>query len=58
MAMLHFGPFAGELKRNFAITEQGAIQAAANGATLFMMPELALTGYDFVPSLGTGWIAE
>src|SRR5690606_20482797 len=54
VAMLHGGPVAGEVKRNFAISEQCAIQAAAKGATLFMMPELALTGYDFVASLGGG----
>lgn len=54
IAMLHFAPAAGSLATNMAWIEQAA--AAAAGADLLMMPELAVTGYGFAAVMGSAWI--
>lgn len=55
--MLHFAPLGGCLEHNFELIELAAEQAAEGGAALLLTPELALSGYDFVPTIGTSWIA-
>ena len=43
--VLQFGPVLGDVEANAATIEEGLLAAAEDGVDLFVVPELALTGY-------------
>jgi 5-aminopentanamidase len=56
IAFLHLAPLPSDLATNRRAIENAIIQAAQQGATWILTPELAVCGYTFADTLGTGWI--
>lgn len=56
IALLHLAPIPGDLTRNRRLVETAVTTAARLGATWIITPELIVTGYTFVDSIGTEWI--
>ena len=56
IALLHLEPQPGDLARNRRQIETATTMAAQAGADWIITPELAVTGYDFVPRIGSDWI--
>ena len=56
IALLHIAPKTGEIDQNRRLIEQGVAAASAAGAQWAITPELCVSGYLFLKSIGTGWI--
>ena len=56
IALLHLAPIPGDLTRNRRLVETAVTTAARLGVTWIITPELIVTGYTFVDSIGTEWI--
>src|ERR1700753_1510756 len=57
VALLHLAPKAGDLAYNRLLIEQAIVKSAAEGCDWIVTPELAVSGYTFVPVIGTAWIS-
>ena len=58
IALLHFSPLTGELKKNTRKVSSAMKLAKEHGADWFVTPELSLTGYYFNDVIGTEWLKE
>jgi len=56
IAFLHISLVPGDIKRNRYVIVEGVKHAAAQGAQWIIAPELAVSGLQFVPIIGTDWI--
>ena len=56
IAFLHIAPKTGDIDHNRRLIERGVDAAAAAGAQWAVTPELSVSGYLFLKSIGTGWI--
>lgn len=56
IALLHLAPRAGDVDGNRKMIEAATLRAAAMGADWVITPELCVSGYEFVDSIGTDWI--
>lgn len=57
LALLHLNPIPGDVAGNRRRIEAAIREAARHGADWIVTPELAETGYNFAPRIGTRWIA-
>ena len=56
IAMLHIAPVTGDIEHNRKLIERGVVAAKEAGAQWAITPELSVSGYLFLKSIGTGWI--
>ena len=56
IALLHIAPETGNIDANRELVERGVAAAADAGAQWAVTPELCISGYLFLRSIGTGWI--
>ncbi len=56
IAFLHIAPVTGDIEHNRRLIEQGVDAASSAGAQWAITPELCVSGYLFLKSIGTGWI--
>lgn len=56
LALGHLAPELGQREANTHRVSRLLERAAEAGARWVLTPELVLTGYDFLPSIGSGWI--
>ena len=56
ISLLHIAPETGDIEHNRKLIERGVVAAAEAGAQWAITPELCVSGYLFLKSIGTGWI--
>ena len=56
IALLHIAPVTGDIEHNRRLIERGIDAASDAGAQWAITPELCVSGYLFLKSIGTGWI--
>src|SRR5262249_51727829 len=56
IALLHLAPDPTDVDANKCSIQRGTEAASRAGASLVLMPELALSGYGFRVRIGTDWI--
>lgn len=57
VALLHLAPRPGDVANNRLLIERSILKAAEAGASWIITPELAVSGYTFVPTAGIDWIS-
>jgi predicted amidohydrolase len=57
ISLLHLALRSGALESNKELVERGVCRAASLGSEWVVTPELCISGYQFVDTIGTGWIA-
>jgi predicted amidohydrolase len=56
ISLLHLALEPGALESNKELVEQGVCRAASLGSEWIVTPELCISGYQFVDTIGTKWI--